>query len=209
MMILRIIVLVVLLAGGLAAADAIEITEKSEALYARAGSFKANFIQVVATGDFFDDEETAGILLMEYPDRFRLETPEQVITCDGDTLWSYSVENKQVLVEPVSQVGDMVTPADYLFNFKENYEIEFDTTLVEGEVEMHRLNLRAKDDDQYVRSLQLYVSTENYAVVRVVYKDINENQITIDFSDLKLGIDLDKKDFRFKPPRGVEEVRLP
>jgi outer membrane lipoprotein-sorting protein len=191
------------------AQDALSIAEKSEALYQRAGSFTTRFTQQVSTGGFFEDEQTSGVLLMEYPDRFRIETPEQVIACDGDTIWSYSVENKQVTIEQVDKTEDLVTPADYLFNFRENYNIAFDTTLTLNDIKTYKLLLHSKSGEDYVQSMELYVNGDTYAVSRVKYTDINDNIITIDFSDLELGTKIDSQRFRFKTPRGIEEVRLP
>jgi outer membrane lipoprotein-sorting protein len=45
--------------------------------------------------------------------------------------------------------------------------------------------------------------------MRVRYTDINDNTITIDFSHLQLGAEVAPERFRFKTPKGVEEVRLP
>lgn len=191
------------------AQDALSIAEKSEVLYQRAGSFTTKFVQSVSTGGFFEDEITSGLLLMEYPDRFRIETPEQVIACDGDTIWSYSVENRQVTIEQVDKTEDLVTPADYLFNFRENYNIAFDTVLTLNDAKTYKLLLHSKSGDDYVQSMELYVDAGTFAVARVKYTDINDNIITIDFSDLELGPKIDSQRFRFKTPKGIEEVRLP
>lgn len=205
----KVLIILICLAATALAVDALDVAEKSEAVYARAGSFTAEFVQKVATGGFFADEETFGILLMEYPRHFRIETPEQVITCDGDTIWSYSVENKQVTVEAVDKVEDLVTPVDFLFNFRENYHIAYDTTVLIGDIKAYKLRLMSKSRDEYVQGMALYVKADDYTVLRVRYTDINDNVITIDFSKLKLGDSIESSRFRFKTPKGVEEVRLP
>jgi outer membrane lipoprotein-sorting protein len=189
--------------------DVTTILEKSETAYARAGTFSAEFVQTIESGDFFEDERIEGKLLMEYPNRFRLDTPEQVIACDGETLWSYSVENEQVLVEPVAGAEDLVTPADYLFNFKENFRIAADTVLELEEQLCYRLSLEALTDEQFVRQLDLYLDYESYEVAQVSYTDINDNLVTMRFHKLKLGEPIPAERFRFQTPKGVEEVRLP
>jgi outer membrane lipoprotein-sorting protein len=188
---------------------ATDLVDKSEAVYSRAGAFSAKFTQVVSTGDFFDDEKTDGVLMMSYPRKFRIDTPDQVIASDGDSLWSYSAENKQVTIDAASKSKDVATPADYLFNFKQNYTLEYDSTAIIGKTAVHQLSLKSKVRDQYVRSLKLFLDAENFTVRRVIYRDINDNRITLDFSGWKLGIKIAPEQFRFKTPRGVEEVRLP
>lgn len=185
------------------------ILEKSETAYARAGTFTAEFVQTVESGDFFEDEQIEGVLLMEYPNKFRLDTPAQVIACDGETVWSYSVENAQVVIEPVAKAEEMVTPADYLFNFKDNYRIAADTVMELGTQLCYRLTLAALDDEQFVQHLELYLDHDNYEIAQVTYTDINDNLVTIEFRKLKLGADIPTEKFRFLTPKGVEEVRLP
>jgi len=206
---IRITLIAILASTPLLALTATEVLQKSEELYKRAGNFSAKFTQVVSAGDFFDDERTKGILLMQYPDKFKLETPEQVITSDGDSLWSYSVDNNQVTIDPVSRIEGLVTPADYLFEFRKNYNVVNDSVALTDSAGVFRLPLTAKRDDQYVRALQLFVDSKGFAVIQVIYDDINGNRITIRFHDLNTDLKIDPGSFRFKTPKGVEEVRLP
>lgn len=206
---IRTIILVAFLANSALALNARELLEKSRQLYVDAGAFSAKFQQTVSSGDFFDDEETTGMLLMVYPDKFRIDTPEQVITCDGDSLWSYSAENKQVTIDAVTNVDDFVTPADYLFEFREKYQVAGDSLDLVDSAGVFQLSLRAKDSDHFVQTLQLFIDSRNYAVRNVVYDDINDNRISIEFFDLKLNLKLEAGRFRFQTPSGVEEVRLP
>jgi outer membrane lipoprotein carrier protein len=208
-MIFRFFALILVLCASLIAASATSIVDRSEALYSSSGTFSAKFTQIVSTGDFFDDEKTAGTLIMSYPGRFRIDTPEQVIVSDGDTLWSFSAENRQVTVEAVSKSKETITPADYLFNFKQNYNLDYDSTDVIDKAKVHRLSLRSKSPDQYVRSMKVYINGTTFQIRRVIYRDLNDNKITLDFSDWKMGIKTNTEQFRFKTPHGIEEVRLP
>jgi outer membrane lipoprotein carrier protein len=205
----RVVILTLVLCAATFAGNATDIVDKSEVLYSKSGPFSAKFTQTVSTGDFFDDEKVEGTLIMNYPRQFRIDTREQVIVSDGDTLWSYSAENRQVTVEAVSKSKESITPADYLFNFKQNYNLDYDSTDVIDKVKVRRLSLRSKSQDQYVRSMKVYINSSTFQIRRVVYRDLNDNKITLDFSDWKMGIKTTRDQFRFKPPRGVEEVRLP
>ena len=205
----RVVVLILVLCAAAFAGNTTDIVDKSEALYSKSGLFSAKFTQTVSTGDFFDDEKVVGTLVMGYPRQFRIDTHEQVIVSDGDTLWSYSAENRQVTVEAISESKETITPADYLFNFKQNYNLDYDSTDVIDKVKVRRLSLRSKSPDQYVRSMKVYINGATFQIRRVVYRDLNDNKITLDFSDWKMGIKTTRDQFRFKTPRGVEEVRLP
>jgi len=204
----RVAIAILVLWLPLSAGAALDIVDKSEALYSKAGVFSAKFTQTVSTGDFFDDEKTTGVLIVSHPRKFRIDTPEQVIVSDGDTLWSYSAENRQVTVEPATKSQETITPADYLFNFKQNYHLESDSSDFIGKAKVHCLLLRSKSQDQYIRSMKVYVDAGTNLVRRVIYRDLNDNRITLDFSDWKLGIKTTPEQFQFKVPRGVEEVRI-
>jgi chaperone LolA len=205
----RVVIMILVLCASAFAGNVTDIIDKSEALYSKSGVFSAKFTQTVSTGDFFDDEKIEGTLVMNYPRQFRIDTHEQVIVSDGDTLWAYSAENKQVTVEDVSESQEIITPADYLFNFKRNYSLDYDSTDMIDKVKVRRLSLRSKSQDQYVRSMKVYINASTFQIRRVVYRDLNDNKITLDFSDWKMGIKAMPEQFHFKTPRGVEEVRLP
>lgn len=208
-MLIRMLIGWALLPTLLMAVTAKEIADKSEAIYSEKKTFSVKFEQVVSTGEFFDDEHTNGSMKLAYPKKYRIETPEQVFVSDGDTLWTYSEENCQVTVEPTNRLDDFVTPADYLFRLREHYELSYDSTEVIEKKPYHRLSLRSLKDDQYVRSMKVMIDPETYLIRRVVYRDINDNKISLDFHDWKLGATLKPEDFRFQTPAGVEEVRIP
>lgn len=208
-MLLRITILCLIVTARLMAVTAGQVVEKTEAVYAKNKTFSVKFTQVVASGDFFDDDKTSGSMLLSYPEKFRVETPEQTLVSDGDSLWTYSVENKQVTIEPMNRLEDVVTPADYLFRFKEHYDLACDSTETVEKRPCHQLSLKSKDDSQYVRSMKVYIDTETALVRRVIYRDMNDNKITLDFTDWKLGASIAPAEFRFKAPAGVEEVRVP
>jgi len=89
-------------------------------------------------------------------------------------------------VEAVSKSKETITPADYLFNFKQNYNLDYDSTDMIDKVKVRRLSLRAKSKDQYVRSMNVYINSSTSQIRRVVYRDLNDNKITLDFSDWKM-----------------------
>ncbi len=208
-MIVRIIAFAAMLAATVLADSAGEIATRIEQTYTAGKTFSVNFSQVVQTGNFFDDEKVSGVMLLAYPEKFRIETSAQTLVSDGDTLWTYSEENRQVTIEPMNRLEDVVTPADYLFRLRERYDLTADSSEVIDKRVHHRLSLRARDDDYYVRSMRVYVDPATNLIRRVVYRDINDNRITLDFSDWKLGAAIKSEQFRFKTPSGVEEVRVP
>jgi len=186
-----------------------KVIDRSEKAYADAGQFSAKFKQTLSAGDFFEDETTSGEMTISYPDKFRIESPEQTLASDGDSLWSYSVENKQVTIEAMKDLNDVVTPADYLFRFKQHYSIPSDTIVELNGKKAHKLHLKALTEDEFVRELDLYIDSDTYLVSRAVYRDPNDNLVTLDFSDWKLKIKTQPDIFRFQTPPGVEEVRVP
>ena len=185
------------------------VISKSEQTYADAGHFSAKFLQTLSAGDFFEDETTSGTMIIGYPDRFHIESPLQTLASDGDSLWSYSVENKQVTIEAMKNLSDIVTPADYLFRFKKHYRVDSDTLLDLSGNKAYKLHLIALTEDEFVRELDLYIDSDTYLVARAAYRDPNDNLVTLDFSDWKLNIKTKPDNFRFQTPPGVEEVRVP
>ena len=154
-------------------------------------------------------DETSGKIFLTSNDRFRIETAEQTIVSDSVLIWVYSVENKQVKIDSVHKVEDMVRPSDYVFTFKEGYEADLLTDTICDFGKCYKIVLRAMDNDNFIKEMYLFIDPETYLTRRAEYKDINGNLVTIRFKDYKIDRKIPAEIFEFKTPKGVEEIRLP
>jgi chaperone LolA len=177
--------------------------------YDKLSDLAVDFVQEVHSGVFAAVERTSGKMFLASGDKFRVQTDEQTIVSDGNILWVYSRENKQVTIDKVAKSRDIVRPSDYLFTFRESYTSYLlpDTTI--GRVECMTILLVCDEKDEFIQQMTLYVGKEDLLTHRASYVDINGNNVIIDFSNLKVDKGLPDDVFFFETPKGVEEVRLP
>ena len=172
-------------------------------------SLQVDFVQEVNSGVFATIDRTEGKIFIQEGDRFRIESDEQTIVSDSVVIWIYSAENKQVKIDSVYKIDDLVRPSEYLFTFKDGYDV---TLLDDNQCdfgECFKVLLKAENDDSFIKEMTLAIDPDTYLTHKAEYKDINGNLVTVTFSKYKIDKKIPPEVFEFKTPKGVEEVRLP
>ncbi len=172
-------------------------------------TLQVDFEQEVGSGVFATVDQTSGKIFLTSDDRFRIETEDQVIVSDSVLLWVYSVDNKQVRIDSIKNVDDLVRPSEYVFSFKEGYDADL---LHDEECEFgpcYQIVLTSRDPDNFIKKMTLFIDAQTYLTRRAEYRDINGNLVTIRFSDYRIDKKIPPQIFQFKTPKGVEEIRLP
>ena len=141
-------------------------------------------------------------------DAFRLDLGSQVLVTDGGTLWSYSRDDEQVVVqdyEPARvgfSVGQLFT--DYLDVFR----VTGAAKATIGGVRHDVLTLRPRQSGMSVRDATLYVRSSDGVPTRVRVHDTNGGTLAFDLRDVQRNVPLAASTFRFDAPRGTEVVDL-
>ena len=141
-------------------------------------------------------------------DAFRLDLGSQVLVTDGGTLWSYSRDDEQVVVqdyEPARvgfSVGQLFT--DYLDVFR----VTGAAKATIGGVRHDVLTLRPRQSGMSVRDATLYVRSSDAVPTRVRVHDTNGGTLAFDLRDVQRNVRLPASRFRFDAPRGTEVVDL-
>lgn len=157
------------------------------------------------TSDIFETVDTVrGSLWAGQAGRFRLESPNQVIVSNGILYWSYSPENKQVLVDSVAKMGDW-DPLTLLYDPDEVYECIAEDS-AESKI-VFTMKARGKGTDP--KTFELAVSLPNFVPKKITYNDINGSYIEIYIDNLKKLVKLPIDRFTFSIPRGVDVIEMP
>lgn len=139
---------------------------------------------------------------------FRMTIGQQTLVTDGRTLWSYSPDDEQVVVQAYDarqtgfSIGQLFT--DYLRVFRPVGA----TRATIGGVRHDVLTLRPRDSGSTVRDATLYVRSADAIPTRVRVRDTNGTLHAFDLSRVQLNTTLPASTFRFTPPRGTEVVDL-
>jgi len=172
--------------------------------YREAVTFQATFkesFQWQLTGETVDRQ---GTIVLSGDNRFRIETPEQVIVADGQNLYRYNLLRKQVMIEPVSKAEGLL-PNKMLLKFAEEFDaVSLAPLLVEGG-EGYRLDLQPQDKEKALLSeVTLWATTTPIAVRRIKLIDLNGNSTTYFLRDIRFDQPVDTTMLHFSPPQGVE-----
>ena len=141
-------------------------------------------------------------------DAFRLDLGDQTLVTDGRTLWSYTRDDRQVVVQDydASQVGFSVGQlfTDYLRVFRATGA----STARIGGVAYNVLSLRPRQTTSSVRDATLYVRSSDAVPSRVRVHDRNGGTLQFEIANVRLNRPLAASTFTFEAPRGTETVDL-
>lgn len=148
------------------------------------------------------------ILLQRAQNKLRLEQDHQTVVSDGESVWTYVPENRQIIVSPADQRQGGMRPDDFFFYYTERYTPALAGTDSLNGVAHYILNLTAKDEMADPRMLQVWVDSRQWLTRKVVYSDDLGTTTTIVFPDVRVNPVLPDETFVMPVPKGVEVVDL-
>lgn len=193
--------LAVLCAGQAAAQSPDAVARDLQRRYGRVTSLQADFVQTSG------GQRVSGTLAVR-GNAFRLDLAEQLLVTDGRTMWSYTADDRQVVVQDYDErqvgfsVGQLFT--DYLRVFRATGATKATISGVQYDV----LSLRPRASGSSVRDATLYVRSSDAVPTRVRVHDRNGGTLQFDVSNVRLNRALASSLFRFDAPRGTEVVDL-
>lgn len=206
----------ILFCAGSARADArgSEVVGKLQKKFAELKTLSAHFVKQHYWRLMEQHQEVKGTLLVQRPDRFRMDSDVQVVVSDGKTAWNYAPANAQVLVSDYSAIENDRSYEKLLFDlillggYDESY-----TPVYVGEKKVQRktcyvVDLSAKKEDTYIHTIRLWIDKRLYLVRQVEYRNIHDDITTFALSDLKVNKRVKADQFTFHVPKGVELIDL-
>ena len=154
------------------------------------------------------EQQISGTLFVKKNNKYRVELDDQVIVTDGQTLWSYSASNNQVIIDRFKQDAQSLSPEKILVGTPEN----FTATLVGEEKlagsEATILKLVPKDEQSFIHSLRLWIDEKEWMIRQVEIVDVSEKQTTYAVLELRTNTGLQDSRFVYRIPEGVDVVDL-
>ena len=158
--------------------------------------------------------------------KFRWEYREpsvQEIISDGETMWVYLPENRQVIESDIGQINaeqgeNPVTFLSGLGNLSQDFLINWGSsrTVASGG---YLLQLEPRKESQFIQKIEIVVSDsavnnwlkqqktgDIFPILETLVTDPNGNRTAIEFRDVKVNQNLADQLFSFERPDGVELV---
>ncbi|NIR48658.1 outer membrane lipoprotein chaperone LolA [candidate division KSB1 bacterium] len=185
-----------------------DVVKKVKERYEKLESLKANFEQEYVWELAGETQTLTGTLYLRSGDNYRIETDTQVIVTDGKTVWTYSKENDQVIIDWLRSSEENPLPKDLLFKYSEEYQPHF-----VGEEKIYGrkayvLNLVPKEEEAFIKSMKIWVDASLWLTVKIQQVDINDNINTYRVKNIQQNIELDPSLFTFKISPETEVVDL-
>ena len=193
--------LFVLFSGQSRAQSADDIALRLQQRYRAIDALQADFVQTMGGAALQGTLTVRG-------DAFRIELPDQTLVSDGTTLWSYSHEDNQVVIQDYADddigfsIGQVFT--DYLTVFRPTGATRATMNGVRHDV----LALVPRDTGSSVQDATLYVRSDDAVPTMVRVHDINGATLAFDLRNVQPNPSLTSEAFTFRYPQGVEVIDL-
>ncbi len=204
----RLLFVVVLLVSALPAAAQPSMTlDDVRSAYQALDGLEASFTQVVGSTFASDSSRIEGTVLLA-GDRYRVETPGQVVVTDGATTWIYSPADEQVVIDSADTSDGPITPETFLDASAQRYEVtDQRSSDVDGTPHV-RLSLASTTSASRFQEAQLWVRRSDRIVTRLRATDREGATFDLRLRDLRVNPALTDSTFSFRPPEDVEVVDL-
>lgn len=145
-----------------------------------------------------------GSIIVAENDRFRLETPEQLIVSDGTSVFRFNRQRNQVMVESVGN-AEALLPRRLLLDFAGEFEaVEMAPLAVSGGAGF-RLDMKPKDPEKSLLSAaSMWVTAADLTVHRMRIEDLNGNSTTYVLEEIVFDKAVEPSATTFTPPEGAE-----
>ncbi len=200
--------IIVIFSRDTAGITANELAIQVEKKYRSLKSLSMNFEKVTRSEIFETERKIKGEMTLKNPDKFKIQTKDETIVSNGKFVWTYSVENKQVIKNLVDRSENLFKPNQYLSNFRSNYLPHLKGEEKVNRTKCFKLLLSPKKDDLFIKRMTIWVDKKNLLAKKLEYKDSNDNEITLIFQRIKANHKIKDSEFTFQIPPGVEELDL-
>ena len=203
------IVLVPVLAGAQARQSPGALASALQQRYQGVRDFTADFVQTYRGGVLRTETRERGTVSVKKPGRMRwvYTSPERKeFVSDGQKIYSYIPEDRQVLVSQVPPENEASTPVLFLTgkgDIAKDFTHAFVDSAVPGTLALKLTPRRSEPEYEY---LIVAVNPVTLQIRALTTRDRQGGESTLRFDNLKENKGISDKDFAFRIPRGVDVI---
>lgn len=207
------VILIMILVAGLhdavkAQDEATELVRDLEEKYDGIENLSVDFTQKTVFVVTKAVQTTTGSLILKPENRYRITFEDRVIVSDGETVWSWSKPNNQVIIDRFREDPNSLTPERVLLNVPHDYAATMLGDEKIGKTETTVLKMIPNSKKAPVRWFKLWIDEEELVIRRVQVFDLSENETTYDLTRLRIDGELPDSVFQFSIPSGTEILDL-
>jgi outer membrane lipoprotein carrier protein len=185
-----------------------DILDRVHKKYDRMEDAEVRFSQKVKFSHAKIEQEVAGTLQFKKANRYRVEFEGQLVVTDGETVWSYSQENNQVLIDRFKLDERSLSPERILTAAPGDFSATLLGSEKTAQGEAVVLKLIPRDASALLKSMKLWVLESDWLIHRVEILDQHGKETTYQVSSFKTNIGIPDSRFVYQVPPGVDVVDL-
>ncbi|NOZ60613.1 MAG: outer membrane lipoprotein carrier protein LolA [Calditrichaeota bacterium] len=185
-----------------------KIVKQILAKYKNSKTFKADFEQTYYWVLTDNTAVQRGTIWLEGKDKFKIQTENQLIVSDGKTVWTYSKNTNQALIDNVQKAEDITLPGDVMLRFLDKYRATYIGEERADGIACQRLELTANSGDQFIQKVILWVGKKDPIVRQIEQIDLNKNTSTYHLKGIEFDTPFAKDFFHYSPPDSVEVIDM-
>ena len=186
------------------------VIENLQKSYDSAVDFVVEFRQETEIKTLNRNLKAWGKLYFKRPGKmlWRYDEPKgQLVLADGESLYFYQPEQRQVIKSPLKNAFRSGIPLSFLLGIG-NLKKDFRVTLKGLEQGNYVLQLEPKGEQEGIGEILLGIERRRFDIVWVRIRDAVDNITMIHFSNIRKGIGLKDSLFRLQVPDGVDVIKL-
>lgn len=154
-------------------------------------------IRQVTISPIFDEPETTVVqFYFQKPHRLYIEAPGRYVLAEGDTIWTYLIDHKQI---QKNIDGYVFNPFDFIDSAQTFYRVIF--------ADSQKIDLKSVDESTEPDSLAIYFNKDG-AISRVEHLDINDNRVMYEILEELFTKKIPDDNFLSNTPKGVEIIDI-
>lgn len=171
--------------------------------------FSANFVQTYRGGVLRTQTSERGTVVIKKPGRMRwlyTDPERKEFVSDGQTLYSYLPEDRQVIVSVLPAADQATTPALFLTgngNISRDFVATYAESSAPGTV---ALKLTPRQSEPEYEYLIVTIDAVTLQIRALTTHDRQGGDSTLTFTDLEENVGRSDNEFAFRIPRGVDII---
>ena len=180
--------------------------------YASAETMTGNFQQTYRAPGI--EQVESGVFRMKRPGLMRWDyrQPEtKLFVADGREAFLYVPLDRQVTIQSFSASDMRGTPLEFLLggtDIRKNFVVSWENNFRPTSEPTLLVRLTPRSSQSEYQFLVLAIDPKNYDLRRITIHEHGGNTSEFLLSNLSANAKIDNKEFRFKPPKGTEVMRL-
>lgn len=141
------------------------------------------------------DEVQSGKMFLK-GNAFRLTMDGQEVICDGTTLWTYLLDNDEVMVSNADQGEESLTPNNILTSYYKGYKVSF-VNDKKYEAKGQKVLELSRSEEKKSQKMNIIINEKKLEPVSFIVFDNNENEYTYEVKQLLSNVTLPENFFTF------------